>query len=251
MDPQARHVFSFVGAGGKSTLLFRFAREFKLQRRRILATTTTHIFYPTAGQCDFRFLYDSLPPDGTELKGVTVVGSRKTHMGKKLKGLEFHQLEKLESGFDTILIESDGAAQKPIKAPAGHEPVIWPKTTHVIGVVGYDSFGSRIDRHHVHRFERFASLTNKRVGDRVDSQAVLRLVDSPEGLFKNAPKNCMKVWIVNQVDDSTKRKKAKAVVEYVLKRSKSPDRVLLCGNETESAYRPQGSHCESASSRTN
>ena len=212
--------------------MFQFARECRDREQCILVTTTTNIFCPASDQCDFQFLDDGLFPHQAKLKGITVVGSRTTHMRKKLKGVGFDQLAKIKTRFDTILIESDGAAQKPIKAPADHEPVIWPETTHVIGVIGYQSFGKPIDRFHVHRFERFASLTNGQVGDLVDAPKVFRLVDSSQGLFQKAPKTSVKIWIVNQVDDSKMRKKAKATVEYVLKHSKRPDRVVLCGKAT-------------------
>ena len=41
-----RHCFSFVGAGGKSSLIEVMAAWGTKQRKKVLVTTTTHIFRP-------------------------------------------------------------------------------------------------------------------------------------------------------------------------------------------------------------
>ena len=122
LSPPQHPVVSFVGAGGKTTLMFRLAQELKSAYRRILATTTTHIRLPTAEQCDQRFLFHTLPSSWKNWKGITVVGSRQSSIDNKLKGLSFDQLAEIRTQFEAILIEADGAAQKSIKAPADHEP---------------------------------------------------------------------------------------------------------------------------------
>jgi len=44
---QEREVISLVGAGGKTTLMFRLARELLLAGRKVVTTTTTKILEPT------------------------------------------------------------------------------------------------------------------------------------------------------------------------------------------------------------
>ena len=43
-------VISIVGAGGKTTLMFRLARELSKDGDRVLTTTTTKIYMPTRAQ---------------------------------------------------------------------------------------------------------------------------------------------------------------------------------------------------------
>src|SRR5574343_211423 len=45
-------IVSIVGAGGKTTLLFWLANQFKQKGCRVLCTTTTHMQYPQFSQYD-------------------------------------------------------------------------------------------------------------------------------------------------------------------------------------------------------
>ncbi|MCL5046062.1 MAG: putative selenium-dependent hydroxylase accessory protein YqeC, partial [Actinobacteria bacterium] len=47
-----REVISFAGAGGKTSAMFRLARELAGQGHAVVATTTTAIFAPEPGQAD-------------------------------------------------------------------------------------------------------------------------------------------------------------------------------------------------------
>ena len=52
---QAREVISLVGAGGKTTLMFRLAKELLLSGKRVVTTTTTKILEPTPEETNFSF----------------------------------------------------------------------------------------------------------------------------------------------------------------------------------------------------
>ena len=47
---------SLIGAGGKSTILFRLARELRDQGGKVMVTTTTKIFKPTKPHIDWLFI---------------------------------------------------------------------------------------------------------------------------------------------------------------------------------------------------
>ena len=48
LDLRAREVISLVGAGGKTTLMFRLAKELVLTGEKVVTTTTTKILEPSS-----------------------------------------------------------------------------------------------------------------------------------------------------------------------------------------------------------
>ena len=66
-------------------------------------------------------------------------------------------MAQLAEWFDYVLVEADGAAHRPLKAHAPHEPVIPPEANQTICVVGASGFGQPIAQA-VHRPERYAPL---------------------------------------------------------------------------------------------
>src|SRR3990172_2004095 len=60
-----REVISLTGAGGKTTLMFRLAKELSLKGKRVVTTTTTKILEPASGETD-RLFVDS---DEERIKG--------------------------------------------------------------------------------------------------------------------------------------------------------------------------------------
>ena len=53
---QAREVISLVGAGRKTTLMFRLAKELVQNGKKVVTTTTTKILEPTSGETGFLFI---------------------------------------------------------------------------------------------------------------------------------------------------------------------------------------------------
>ena len=66
----------------------------------------------------------------------------------------------LQGLFDFILIEADGAKNKPIKAMASHEPVVSKYSTKTFGIMGMDCLGKPIESI-VHRPELFVDIVGK------------------------------------------------------------------------------------------
>ena len=59
LKPLERGVVSLVGAGGKSSLMYKLARELSDAGKSVLTTTTTKIFVPSKAQCEHVVLSDS------------------------------------------------------------------------------------------------------------------------------------------------------------------------------------------------
>ena len=223
----------FVGAGGKTTTMFALAQALKSLHKRILVTTTTNIFYPEKHECDAVIVNDEQQPgmfhavsDGT----VTVLGSDIVN-GGKLAGVSKGFIDKLhkEKLFDCILVECDGSKRRPIKAPAHYEPVVPASTTKTIGVIGLDAVGKPIAEEYVHRPELFCETVNRCMGDMIDTEAVVNLIVSPQGLFKGVPEGCTKHVLLNKADNGQRKAHAGTVLLSLLKKETIPFTCCVIG----------------------
>ena len=134
-------VISIVGAGGKTTLVHKLAREYHRRGKGVLVTTTTHMYVEadTDLSCDFFALRDKIIKDGYCMAGQKISGQNISGQSK-MCGLPYDLLDKLikdmPQALDYVIIEADGAKHHSLKYPASDEPVIYPDTTDVIIVFG-------------------------------------------------------------------------------------------------------------------
>ena len=205
--PAGSGVVAFVGAGGKTTAMFRLARELEGRGRTVLVTTTTHLFDPrrdpegTVGRVVFRPEME-LPctsDAGLETEpGITPLLSREADEPGKVKGIHPSWVPALRRSWDFVLVEADGSRRLPLKAPGDYEPVLPPGADLVVGVVGLDALGRPMDGRTVHRPERFAVVTGCEPGSPIAWAHLLALVRHREGLFKGA--RAARALLLNKVD---------------------------------------------------
>ncbi|TAK35074.1 MAG: putative selenium-dependent hydroxylase accessory protein YqeC [Chloroflexota bacterium] len=204
-----RKVITFTGAGGKTTLMYRLARELSSSGRTVVVTTTTKIWPPGDDQTDrlliartpekiYAALYASL---GTEC--VVTLATALTEDGK-LKGISPECVAKLRAldGVDHVLVEGDGSAQKPLTAPLAHEPVIPDCTDLVVSVVGVDALGRSLGAANVHRPEVIAELTGLASGDAITPEAIAAVMIGERGNVKGKPPGCKVIPVINKADNA-------------------------------------------------
>src|SRR5512133_3954193 len=194
---------ALVGAGGKTTALFQLARELPPP---VVVTTSTHLGSWQVGFAD-RHATITRPEDIDRFAGQIedVVLFTGPGMGEnRLSGLEARLLEAL---FDLaerlqfpVLVEADGSRQKPLKAPAAHEPAIPDWVDHVVVVAGLSGLGHPLDAETVHRPERFAALSELQPGTPVTEDGLARLLLHPSGGLKNIPEGARRILLLNQAD---------------------------------------------------
>lgn len=199
-------VVCIVGAGGKTSLLFHLAAEAKSFGLRTLVSTTTKMFIPGSAECDEVDLTgagfaDKFPP----LPGVYVAGRPISSL--KMMGVPEDILLKSIPHFDLVLLEADGAAQKPLKGWLETEPVIPSCTTHTIGVVDIQTIGKRVSEDLVHRLDCFYALTGAKVGDVVTLDHLFHVITEPKGLFFHAVGR--KIVYNNKVESDDNKAKAR------------------------------------------
>lgn len=144
-------VTAVIGGGGKTTLLRTLGEELA-EHHTVLLCTTTKIFpFPDLPCARTAAELDALRPShrllcaGTDVPGTGKLAAPETPMAL------------LAERFDYVLVEADGAARRPLKAHAPHEPVIPPEAVQTICVVGASGFGQPISEA-AHRPERYAFL---------------------------------------------------------------------------------------------
>ena len=224
---------SFVGAGGKSTLFNRLAEELLLKNKRIILTTTTKMFawqlapfmkkcrlVESRGEETIRKFIKKYFSVKSKTGRLAVIREKIEDNGEeKVSGPSPDWLDKWwkEKLADYFLVEADGAAGRPVKAPASHEPVIPLSTTDLIGVIGIDALGLSLQEENVFRSEIFSQLTGLKLGEKIGIEALSLLICHPEGLFKGTPLNCLRHLFINKVEDSKDLKKAEELAFQVLK----------------------------------
>lgn len=219
-------IITFIGGGGKTSLMNTLGKEFASHGYPTLLTTTTHIMKPD-------FLSDEsyienedlgqLANIFTNLKKNTLplaaLGIPEKVVNSNIKwrspSSDFcEKIAEFSKKFSTknpykflkILCEGDGSKRLPIKLPKDGEPVFFPKTDTVIGVIGLSCLGEPI-KETLFRYELLPNLTSLdnyfikslQSADIVTTDFLYRLCLSEKGLRKNitSQKFCI---IFNQAD---------------------------------------------------
>lgn len=190
-------IISVVGAGGKTTLIYRLAEELKIKGIRVLITTTTKMYVPKRrfiswesgiGEEGDKGKQESAKRMEEKIRGKLheegiVVEGRILNGGEKFTGISEKVRSILPNLCDVLLVEADGSRQKPVKVPADHEPVLFPVSDLVIGVLGMNSVGQRI-LEAAHRPEDVAAFLNTSVEHRITEEDLEKIAESPLGLKK-------------------------------------------------------------------
>jgi len=232
---ETREVISLAGAGGKTTLMFCLAKELFLAGKKVVTTTTTKILEPTSGETaslfinlDEKELKQFVLKHLDEYRHITI--AREKLGSGKLKGVSSDLMNDLwRSGeIDYIIIEADGAAGRPIKAPREGEPVIPSSTTLVLAILGVDGVEMEVNEENVFQAERVSKLTGIPMGKKMTDEAMAVLMTHPEGIFKGAPSSSRVIAFLNKVDIPEGVVKAKGIAQKIIER-KHPriERVLL------------------------
>ena len=236
-----REVISLVGAGGKTTLMFRLAKELVLGGKRVVTTTTTRILEPLAEEspCLFvdpenqkirRYLRKHL----SSYRHITVAQER---LGAgKLKGISsgfVQELSRLEE-IDVLIVEADGAAGHPVKAPREGEPVIPSNTTLTVALSGVDGLGLELREENVFRSERVSQLTGLSRGNRMTEEAMAVLITHADGIFRGTPDSSRIVVFLNKVDILNGLEKAERIAGRILDQGhRRIERIILGQLKTE------------------
>ncbi len=217
--PAALEVVAFTGAGGKSAALFRLAGEIVAAGQRVVTTTTTRIAAEQIaqapvhllirdGQIDWSALEQALNSHGHCLLLSDDQPPKATGVDPRLVDELARHAEQLNLA--AILVEADGSARRPVKAPAAHEPVIPDATTLLVPVLGLDAIGLPLGEPHIHRPELLRGLLG--IADpataapaaRFTPEMAARLLLHPAGGQKGCPPATRILPLLNKADSPTR-----------------------------------------------
>jgi probable selenium-dependent hydroxylase accessory protein YqeC len=202
---QSGMIVALVGAGGKTTIMFRLAAELTARGERVITTTTTHIGTPKAGQTDLlltnehgRWL-EAAAEALVNHQHITVAAA--TTAEGKLQGIAPEWADDLRAlpGVSAVLVEADGAKGRFIKAPAAHEPVIPASTDLVLLLMSAEALGQPLSDTIAHRPEQISAVTGLVLGKTITPPALAALATSDHGLLKGCPPTAEIILIMTHV----------------------------------------------------
>ncbi len=187
-------IVSLVGGGGKTTIMYELASYFARKGKRVIATTTTHIFIPqekiwAKNMKEVRALWKA--------GGFAVVGRPSGQ--EKLKVLVEGEWKLFMQEADIVFIEADGAKGYPCKLPNATEPVIPQESNLVIGVIGMDALG-RTYEEVCFRSEYVEDRLGKKRKDIVKIDDISNMVYS-ENILKKEVGDRQFILVLNKCDD--------------------------------------------------
>ena len=238
----AREHVAVVGGGGKSTLCFALAQALMEGGAKVISSTTTkvrqaearaypHLLVPAPHGPDLEAAKRALDESGNVFMGQAFVEHAKIDGVPAAMADDFFTLPYV----DHVIVEADGAAGRPLKAPASYEPVIPESVTVVIAVMGLSALGKTMGPKLVFRPELFKALTGLKEGDILDPKGVTKAFDETAGLFKNAPARARRMVFLNQLDMLSDRLAAQDLARLLLSEQPVIERVVL-GSFQKSEY---------------
>ena len=190
---------AFVGGGGKTTAILRLVAELAAVHIPVVATTTTRVGPSMSGPMPVVVACPSTSGPATHgdlgevarrlgralERGGQAFLRGPAGPGGKVLGVDPELLNQLseEMPGTVFLVEADGARQRSIKAPAGHEPVVPGTATLIVPVVGLDAVNRKFEDV-AHRPELIRELTP---GETVTPTAIASLLLSESCGMKDVP----------------------------------------------------------------
>jgi molybdenum cofactor cytidylyltransferase len=211
---------ALVGGGGKTTTMFALARA---ATAPVIVASTAHMAIEQLTLADQHF-FVSAPADLAACEpqlsaGITFFTGSENTSGKTI-GLTPETARAVCDLADRhhvpLFIEADGSKCLPLKAPAEHEPPIPDSVDTVIYVVGLSGLGQPLDAEHVHRSERFASLSGLAIGDAITPEAIAKVLRDPLGGLKNVPPTARRIALLNQADTPDLQAQAQVIARQLL-----------------------------------
>jgi molybdenum cofactor cytidylyltransferase len=210
---------AFVGSGGKSSAIFRVARELTPP---VFVSVSTHLAKSQLTLSDRHVIIEEaeglLSLEYPESSHVTLFTGRNIE-NNRVGGLSPEVLDDLISFAKTksipVLIEADGSRLRALKAPGDHEPLIPSSIDLVVVVVGLTALDKPLDDEWVHRPELFARISGATQGQPISVNILSQALLHKSGGMKNIPPQARRVVLLNQADSEELQAKANNIASQL------------------------------------
>jgi probable selenium-dependent hydroxylase accessory protein YqeC len=200
-------IYTFVGAGGKSTAMRAVAAVLGARGIRVRMTTTTRVgMEEFAGyQVSIARSVEDVMKACADDEPVRLIVADPLPEEGKYSGLAPGLLPgSLLDARSVLLVEGDGSRRRPLKVPTSREPVIPTATSMVFAVMGASGFDEPIDEEHCYNHEAALAL----LGDgavQFDAASIAALAAHPAGCRKGVLRGMGFHLFVNQGDLAERR----------------------------------------------
>lgn len=195
---------AWVGAGGKTSLIFAIAHE--IYSQKCVITTTTKM-----ASSEIKFADQSIKTTDLEkfevkkINEVTLIYSGFAENEEtKISGYQVDELKTLSEiliqNNIPLFIEADGSKRKPCKFPGVHEPNIPSFVNKVCVVVGLSALGRPLNENNFHRSEEIGRALSIPIGETITTDHIFEILTHPEGGLKNIPDQAEKILFLHQAD---------------------------------------------------
>jgi probable selenium-dependent hydroxylase accessory protein YqeC len=266
---ETKGIISLIGAGGKTTLMFRLARELAASGNKVLTTTTTKIMMPDKNLSPVTLLSaspqhasplsaspskasplnasplnasidDLIQKSKAALEKYPHFSAGRLHNSQtgKIEGLTPDTIDELaQTGlFDYIIVEADGSRQKALKATDSHEPVLPESSSMLILLAGLDAVGRPLDAEHIHRPEIFSENTGLDLGKAVDEASVSAALEIELKKVCGLCKAREYVVFLNRADSSGRIESGMLIGKMLIDRSLA-DKIIIASLHDEACIR--------------
>lgn len=199
-------IVAFVGAGGKTSALFRLADDLAEHGRTVISTNTVRVSAGLTERAPRHF-------SAAEANRARVEAALDRHAHLMITGpvdraidaaapITPGLLEELTTvqGLGAMLVRADDANRRLFKAPVGDEPVIPPAATLVVLMANLEAIGESIIDLNVQNAARVAELAGVAHGTDVTAEVLARVLTHPDGGLKGVPQGARVAVFLNRVD---------------------------------------------------
>lgn len=208
---RVRDVVVFVGAGGKTTAMFRLADELAAVGLRVVSTTTTRIGQDELDRVPHYLQLGESPELPAGFPGLLAAHRHLfvfSRLGppSKIQGVSPDWIDvqlARHPAIDVVLVEADGSRRLPLKAPYPHEPAMPKSATVVVPVAGLNVLGQPLDDKHVYGADLVAQRTGGELGEPVTPRVLADVLGGDDMGLKDAPSTARIIPLLNRVTTGT------------------------------------------------
>ncbi len=234
LDIRRGEIVALVGAGGKTTTMFRLAAA--VAGWRVCSTTTTHIGREQSALAPVHLVWN---PDQTGPEGMAAALDAHRHVlvtgpltenGRRWGSVPSTWIAEAMATYhlDLALVEADGAKEMSFKAPAAHEPVVPPSTTLLVPVMGISALNKPLGDA-AHRPEQVTALTGLSLTEMLTAEAIAAVLAHPSGGRKGQPPGARVRVLVNQVSTPADLDGARQIARHLLGEASSGVEAVVIG----------------------